>query len=263
MRNSRKVALFEFALLFAFASPSCHHVGGSSGAGIFGTQVRVQGVARFLDVDMDGTASQGDEIILGFDADVRLNSADPSELLLPVSGDAFGAGAAMLAGPGPNEVTVVLGIGATIRTRGTYSAGSESPGMASGVDVSAQMTPNAIENATTGVDAGPSPSGPLDLVPGFVDGGELVPEPAFAPSAGAGAGTSANTVATSDVNLDGRPDVITGYGDGSFLVQFGDGTGFGPGIQYTNMSGSSVSRSSTCPRAPRPPWNLRIVTGTV
>ncbi len=126
----------------------------------------VSGFARFRDEDGDGTASAADVLIVPFDIDVSVNDAGATDFRLPVSGDSLGSGATVSAGPTSFDVTITLGTGATLRTRGTFDPAKVVAGSPSGIDVSDSLAADAIEG-TDGTDA--IPSIPINLIPEFVD----------------------------------------------------------------------------------------------
>lgn len=123
----------------------------------------VLGRALYLDLNQNGMGA-GDELIIPFNRSVVLKSTALSSLSLPVSGDSFGSGASLSAGPRDNEITVNLGSGALLTIPQTFNQNNTSAGSASGVDISASIAPGAIESIS-GIDA--RASAPIDLMPGF------------------------------------------------------------------------------------------------
>jgi FG-GAP-like repeat len=199
----RSTVLFSTLL---FLPTACHHsAGGGAGLGApTGPPPILSGQARYQDLNRDGLAGPGDRVVLGFNAPIKVNTADPAALSLPLEGDTFGAGATLVAGPGLNEVSVLLGIGARLRSRGRYVEGIHSYGAPSGIGVAEDAPEGAIEHANTGVD---------------VQGGvptDLFPEPV--PGVLSGLGPSARHVATADLNRDGRDDLIMANGTGGVDV---------------------------------------------
>ncbi len=146
----------RLSLLFALAVCSCHHVGNNdSGTGTgSGSAPRLIGLPRFLDLNDDGIANAGDWIVVAFDSPVVVNDPDVASLELGVEGDVYGAGAAVLEGPQPHEVHVVLGSGAFIRTRGIFDEDRIGPGVPSALRVSPALADDAIEHAENGLDNG-------------------------------------------------------------------------------------------------------------
>jgi hypothetical protein len=102
--------------------------------------------AFFVDQDLDGKASAGDWLIVEFNQPVRVNTTlvTTNDFVLPVSGDSFGAGATVQAGPNPTEVTIVLGASPILTVAGTYDPTKRSSGSPSGVDVGPSPTPGAV-----------------------------------------------------------------------------------------------------------------------
>ena len=158
-----------------------------------GTAPVVSGYARYLDTNTNGINDAGDQLIVGFDQDINLNAVSSSDLALPVSGDAFGGGATVAAGPAGNELTVTLGSSPVFITAGDFSSGTTSAGSASGVDIAAGMLPDAIESLS-GVDATPSTA--ADLIPAFVDSQQAL------------SSNDSRAVALGDVDGDGDLDMV-------------------------------------------------------
>ncbi|MCP4963860.1 MAG: hypothetical protein GY926_01350, partial [bacterium] len=158
----------------------------------------VYGLAWFMDINGNASCDAGDQVVVQFDQPVVVNSAGGGDLELPVTGDSFGAGATVSAGPESDEVTVTLGASPSLKSRGTYAGvtGANSP---SGVDVSGSMALDAIEGLG-GLDA--VDSTPLDLAPAFLSSGQAL-----------GSGNS-RSVVLGDVDGDGDLDIAVGN-DGS------------------------------------------------
>lgn len=191
------------------------------------TNLRLLQPIHYLDVNANATIDAGDELYLLYDKDVVVNGAVPEDLLLPVVGDTLGVGASVTAGPELHSVLVTLGTSPVLRTRGVYDPEEVAVGRPGGLDISQSMTPDAIEEAGTGRDA--APSGPKDLVPGFVAGAAL---PAGTDSTSRGA--------LGDLDGDGALDLVVGSTGGGPDVRFvGDGLG---GWTLTQSFGASDSR---------------------
>ncbi|MCP4105642.1 MAG: hypothetical protein GY749_08915, partial [Desulfobacteraceae bacterium] len=77
----------------------------------------VSGLAWFLDINGNSSCDTGDQVVVQFDQPVVVNAAGGSDLELPVTGDAFGAGATVAAGPESDEVTVTLGASPSLKSR--------------------------------------------------------------------------------------------------------------------------------------------------
>ncbi len=172
----------------------------------------VAGPALFRDENGNGLADAGDTLVVPFDRAVAVNGATESDFDLPVSGDTFGAGPTIAVGAVPTEVVVTFAAAPTLKARQHFDASSTLANSASGIDISASMTADAIEGAVSGVDAVPSEI--VDVAPGFVDGGQV----------GAVAHDTRAAV-LGDVDRDGNPDLLLGHADSTAQVFTGDGAG--------------------------------------
>jgi len=122
----------------------------------------VAGPARFEDRDGDGVAGAGDRVVVPFSTSVAVNGAVAADFVLPIQDDSFGAGATVAAGPEDNEVSITLGAGARLRTRGRFDPTRVTSNEPSGIDVqsgagiasAADGTP-AAASAAADVAAGP------------------------------------------------------------------------------------------------------------
>jgi hypothetical protein len=168
------------------------------------------GPARLHDLDRDGRASAGDQVVLRFSAPVVVHGAAPEALALLVAGDSFGSGALLAAGPRADEVTVTLGTGAHLRARQTFDAGALGDGAASGLDVSASLPQDAIEGLF-GADA--RATSPVDLVAAWVAGGALA------------SGNDASALALFDLDGDGDLDAAVGNRHGPVALFTNTGNG--------------------------------------
>ncbi|MFN0058826.1 MAG: FG-GAP-like repeat-containing protein [Planctomycetota bacterium] len=153
---------------------------------------RLAGPARYLDQNRDGIAGMGDQLILTFDQPILVSgSAGPADLLLPVAGDALGAGSTLSAGANAQELRVVLGTNPSLKSRQQFASATIGSNAASGVDVDLSA-PDRIESALTGADA--MSTGVVDVVPGFVLAQTLA---------------VASDAAIGDFDRDGDADVVT------------------------------------------------------
>jgi len=172
------------------------------------------GSARYEDGNRDGRPGPGDRLVVGFTLDVDASGATPGDFSLPVSGDSFGTGAAVQNGPASNEVSIELGAGAVLRTRGTYGAGATGTNSPSGLQLAAQ---SGIVSTTS---SSPATPGTVDVAP------------AFGPQPLTFAITGANAVAVGDVDRDGLEDLWVARDAGDQLL-LGDGSlGFATGSQF-------------------------------
>jgi len=196
----------------------------------------VSGAARYQDVDNNAALNAGDKLIVPFSRDVVVNGAVASDFVLPVQGDSFGDGAIVTAGPASNEVTIVLGDQARLRSRGRFDAGQVAVNAASGIDVQSGVgitsaTTSTAANASAPVDISPDPApyasvlrGGQIIAYGDFDGdflpdilisnnGVLTPicnlNGALAPGL-AVSSEVATAVAIANLNRIGLPEIITG-----------------------------------------------------
>jgi hypothetical protein len=174
------------------------------------------GVARFEDLDGDGTANAGDRVVVPFTADVTVSGANAADFTLPVLLDSLGTGAVVSQGPGSDEVTITLGTGAVLRARGRFAGTATND--PSGID---------LAGTTAGITAGGTPAepagAPLDLVAGFG-----APQQTFV-------GVT-NAVASGKLNRDIAPDVVIGTPT-SVEVFRGNGTAsFTPAVTITTAA---------------------------
>ncbi|MDA1265969.1 MAG: VCBS repeat-containing protein, partial [Planctomycetota bacterium] len=195
------------ALLCLVPVLACHHVSDDTAGGgpVAGFPPVLGGFARFQDLDLDGLASPGDQVILPFSGPVTVNTSDVSVLFLPILQDTFGAGATIVDGPAANELTVVLGSGARLRSRGRF-VGTTSIGSPSSLAINPKLPPNLIEDPVGGFDA--QGGDPIDLWPQHVPGIQ------------SGLKAMADTIEAADLNRDGIGDLITtSYGTGVLLYE--------------------------------------------
>ncbi|MFB3895126.1 MAG: SBBP repeat-containing protein [bacterium] len=115
------------------------------------------GHAIYSDINNNNLVDQGDTLTLQFDNRMRVNNATASDFYLPVSGNSLGTGATVSVNTANDtQVVITLGSGVNLKITGTFSIKSASSGSPSGIDISAAMTPNAIEDlgGTDAIDGG-------------------------------------------------------------------------------------------------------------
>ncbi len=79
---------------------ACNHAPDPEGETALGPPLAVSGAARYRDLNTNGQADAGDEVILTFNVPLMVNSSDPAALALPVPGDGLGRGRAWWLGRG-------------------------------------------------------------------------------------------------------------------------------------------------------------------
>ncbi|MDP6938351.1 MAG: VCBS repeat-containing protein [Planctomycetota bacterium] len=176
---------------------ACNHAPDPEGEIALGPPLSVSGAARYRDMNTNGQADAGDEVILTFNVPLKLNSSDPAALALPVPGDGLGQGASMAAGPGNNDLTLILGANPVLRARGVDLIASL-PGSSSRLETAEDIPAGAIQNRNTGRDLGPMPA--VDLAPMHLK----APKPE-------GLYSSAHFILT-DLNGDGMQDIAAADG---------------------------------------------------
>ncbi len=212
---------FVATLAFFATLPAC-----SSSSDDSEEAPRVYRFARYSDVNRNGIVDAGDSVTLLFTENVAVNNADGNDFRLPVVGDALGANATVAKGPADWEVTITLAAGASLKARQVFVKNNIDANSPSGIDVATAMSPNAIESAGKGIDA--LPSGPVDIIPGFVDSSQTP-------------GTGENvSVALGDIDGDGDLDIVSGNTNGEGN-QVWTNNGLG---SFTN-TGQSLGTNST------------------
>jgi hypothetical protein len=190
-------ALRTLCVGLALGIGACNHVPDPNGEAALGPPLRVAGAAQYRDMNTNGRADAGDELVLTFNVPLTVNSSDPAALALPIPGDGLGQGASMAAGPGSKNLTLVLGANPVLRARGVDLLASL-PGSSSRLETAVDIPADAIQNRDTGRDLGPMPA--VDLAPVHVRG----PTPD-------GLYSSAHFILT-DLNGDGFKDVAAADG---------------------------------------------------
>lgn len=148
---------------------------------------------RFEDRNGNGVADDQDRIVVRFSEPVAVQTSRPDDFALLVNGDSLGSNPSVRGGTRPDEVEIVLGSGANLRTRGAFAPQATDAGQPSGLDVAAGAQGIvAIANGTAAI-----PSTPRDLTPGLVE------------VLGVGSGIPAD-IAFGDLDADGDVDAVLG-----------------------------------------------------
>ena len=93
--------------------------GGGGGGGGAADGPKVTGTAFFYDLNGNGQADSGDQIIVSFDEDITVAGAALDDLELTEASDTLGTGGSVAAGSGSDEVSITLGDSPTLKTRPT------------------------------------------------------------------------------------------------------------------------------------------------
>jgi FG-GAP-like repeat len=207
MKNSSNNPVsLSSALLVALTLAACSG-GGGGGNGGQGRGPVLSGLARYLDNDLDGQIGSGDSIVVPFDQPITADTASIGDFRMLVDQDSFGTGAGVQAGPAANEVTIVLGNGAVLRSRGGFAKNATAPNSPSGIDVSANPSITDADGRKAEALEG------TDVAPVFRNATRVTAPVAVGVTSG-------------DINRDGKVDVIAvsastiflNYGDGSLTM---------------------------------------------
>jgi len=138
--------------------------------GINDVPPEVIGFALYEDSNENGVLDAGDRLVLSFDQDLTLGALSSSDFNLPVAGDSLGVGPSFSLGPNPDQLTITLGTSPAFTVRGFYQETMLAVGNASGIDVSENISEDSLigdegETAESSV--------PADLVPGYLDSGQI------------------------------------------------------------------------------------------
>jgi hypothetical protein len=109
--------------------------------------------AFYSDVNKNTSVDQGDLLTVQFGRRMRVNGATASNFYLPVTGDSLGLGATIsINSVNDTQVVITLGNSPILTIPGIFSMSTTTAGSPSGIDISATMTPDAIEDFD-GIDA--------------------------------------------------------------------------------------------------------------
>jgi len=184
--------------------------------------------AMAFDSNGDGVLSGGDQVRLRFSMPINAASVTSSDFTLRTANDSLGQNATVVAGPAQEELSVLLGPGARIRTRGFLADSSAAANRPSGLSLAANIGTGSITSVASGVSASLYPA-PADFVPGFVRGTDL---PA----------TEASALRSGDFDRDGDLDlVLTAWPGQLGQVLLNDGSGSFTLVQSLNASATDLA----------------------
>jgi hypothetical protein len=107
----------------------------------------------YNDVNLNDLIDAGDTLTVQFPRPMRVNSSSTSSFYLPVTGDTFGSGATVSLNTVLNtQVLITLGSSPVLTIPGLFSINTTSSSSPSGLDISASMPSDAIEDVN-GLDA--------------------------------------------------------------------------------------------------------------
>lgn len=149
--------------------------------------------ALIVDADQSGNIGAGDELWLVFDQALVLANPAGVALLLPVAGDALGAGAAASHVSG-RILVVALGGGAVLKSRQDFAPSDLNSNSPSGVALSPDTAAGALIGAKTGLSA--------------VTGAAVDIRPWFTTAPFAGFGLATEDLLARDLDGDGDEDVL-------------------------------------------------------
>ncbi len=94
-------------------------------------------LATYSDNNGNGVVDMGDQVVVKFSKEVRLNGTTIGDFVLPVSGDRLGTTATITSGANPTDVIITLGQGSVLTIPGAFSSTVTKAGSPSGIDVAA------------------------------------------------------------------------------------------------------------------------------
>ncbi len=190
--------------------------------------------AELFDTDGDQRASKGDQLVLGFDAEIAPiisgNTIDPAnEFSLAVGSDDLGLGASLSSGSNSREVAITLGDAPIMQVSGSFDSLWTSPGSASGINIastgSGKIT--GLGTAAVGTAAVVAAASDLDV--------DSALQPAFSPATSLNVARGGHTAVLLD---DGRVLVVGGIAGGSGETYVAEAELFDPVTEDFSMAGT-------------------------
>ena len=176
-----------------------------------GEAPRLAGPVRFLDRVRDRAIGAGDELVLPFTMEVLAPSFRDRTPSVFRGRRRARRGSGLEGGPRPNEITIVLGPGATLRPQQGFAPSTVGPGAPSGLGLLAEESGAAIRSARSNAELASAP--PVDVLADLVPWEQhLGSDPVVA-------------FAIGDIDRDGDLDIVSAHTSQPVRIFLGQGGG--------------------------------------